>query len=316
MKFKRLWLVLMIVLAGCAPAAQSKPEDVTLRIAVLRIVDSLPMYVAEQQGLYAKHGVKIELIPVGSAPERDQLIAAKQADGMINELTSTMFYNKESIQVQSVRFARAATADTHLFTILAAKNSGITSVQDLKGVPVGISDGTIIAYLTDRMLLKQGLSVDEIQTVSIPNLADRLALLNSGELKATMLPEPLASLAVAQGALVILDDTAYPDLAHSEISFRKETLDNYPKAVKAFLAALEDAVTHINADPSKYDHLLVDLKIVPAPLQGTFKSPTFVTAGVPSEAQFNDMLAWAKEKGLLKKDLLYRDCVNPDFLPR
>lgn len=315
MKFKGLFLVLIVFLAACTPAAP-KSEDVTLKIAVLRIVDSLPMFVAEQEGFFEKRGVKVELIPVGSAPERDQLIAAKQADGMVNELTSTMFYNKESVQVQSVRFARAATSDTHLFTILAAKDSGIASVADLKGVEVGISDGTIIAYLTDRMLSKQGLGPDEIKTVSIPNLADRLALLNSGELKATMLPEPLATLAIQQGALAILDDTVYPNLAHSEISFRKETLDKSPNAVKAFLAAVEDAVTSINADPQKYDNLLVELKIVPAPLQNTFKTPKFVTAGVPSEEQFNDMMAWAKSKGLLEKDLLYRDCVNPDFLPK
>jgi len=55
---------------------------------------------------------------------------------------------------------------------------------------------------------------------------------------------------------------------------------------------------------------------VPAPLLENFQVPPFVTAGVPTEAQFNDMLAWAKEKGLLEQDVRYADCVDSQYLPK
>jgi hypothetical protein len=42
----------------------------------------------------------------GSAAERDQIMAAGQADGMINDLISTLLYNKDDIQIQIVSFAR------------------------------------------------------------------------------------------------------------------------------------------------------------------------------------------------------------------
>jgi hypothetical protein len=48
----------------------------------------------------------------------------------------------------------------------------------------------------------------------------------------------------------------------------------------------------------------------------TFKVPPFVTAGVPSQAQWNDTLAWAKEQGLLTTDLSYPDSVTADYLPK
>ncbi len=94
---------------GLQPDNQSSGELPTLKIAVLPILDALPMYVANDQGLFEKQGVKVELIPAASAAERDQLIAAGQADGMINEIVSTILYNKDQIQVQIVRFARVAT---------------------------------------------------------------------------------------------------------------------------------------------------------------------------------------------------------------
>lgn len=307
-------MALSLILTACAPAQQVSKEPI--RFTALRILDMLPMYVAQQEGFFEKRGLSVELIPAGSPPERDQLVTTGQADGMINEISGTLYFNKDKVQAQIVRYARAATLDTHLFSVLASKKSGITTPAELKGKSIGISDGTIIAYLTDRMLAKEGLQAGDFKTVSVPNLSDRMALLNSGELDAAVLPEPLTSLALQQGAVLVLDDSKYPELSNSEITFRKEVLDKRPEDVKAFLAAIEEAVDAINADPSKYATLLVDQKVVPAPLQGTFEVPKFVTAGVPSEAQFKDVLEWTKSKGLMTKDLSYTDCVNPAFLPK
>jgi NitT/TauT family transport system substrate-binding protein len=273
------------------------------------------MYVAQQEGLYEKYGVNIELVPVASAPERDQLIAAGQTDGMINEALSTAFLNKEKVQAQVVRFARAATAENPLFSILAAKDSGIDSPQDLKGVEIGISQATIIEYLTDRLLQTEGFTKEEIKTIAVPKIPDRLNLLGTGELKAAMLPEPPVTLALQQGARVILDDSVKPELSYSTITFRKDVIDENPQAVAGFLAAIEEAVGLINADPAKYGDLLVEQKVVPPALAGKFEVPPFVTAGVPSEAQWKDMIAWAVEKGLLEKEMAYADSVNPSLLP-
>ncbi len=306
-------IMLAALAAGCAPQAPKGPA--TLRIAVLPILDGLPLYVAEQEGLFSQENLKVEIIPVGSGPERDQLIAAGQADAMINEMVSVLFFNKDGVKVQVVRYARAASSGAALFSILAGKDSGIATPMDLKGQPLGISDGTVIAYLTERMLAAEGLAVSDLQTVSVPKLDARLALLNSAELKAAVLPEPLASLAVQQGASVVLDDTKYPDYSFSTYTLRKEYIDQNPEAVKAFNRALEEAVKRINADPGKYAQVLVDRKLLPQPLVGKFQVPAFVTAGVPSEAQFADALAWAKEKSYVVSDIAYQDCVNDKFLP-
>jgi NitT/TauT family transport system substrate-binding protein len=307
-----------LLLTACTPIKTAEPaaSNTPLKFTALRILDMLPMYVAQQEGFFQKHGISVELLPAGSPPERDQLVSTGLADGMINEISGTLYFNKDKVQAQIVRFARAAAPDTHLFSILASKKSGITTVEGLKGAPIGISDGTIIAYLTDRMLEKEGFTSGDIKTVSVPNLSDRMTLLSSGELKAATLPEPMTSLAIQQGAVVILDDSKYPEYSNSEITFRKDVLDKRPDDVRNFLAAIEDAVNAINTNPEKYKSLLVDLKVVPAPLQGSFQVPRFVTAGVPSEAQFNDVLAWTKSKGLMTKDVAYSDCVNSNFLPK
>lgn len=312
------FILLAVIATACSTATttEAPSEPVTLKITVLPILDALPMYVAQQEGLFDAHGVQVEFIPVASAPERDQIITAGRADGMINETISTVLYNKDDVNVQTVRIARAATEDAPVFHILASGQSGITSVDDLKNREIGISHGTVIEYLTDRLLEAEGFTQDEINTIAVPKIPDRLALLNNGELPAAMLPDPLTFLAIQQGAVNVLDDSSHPEYGYSTISFRKETIDQHPEAITAFLASLEEAVVMINQDPTKWDSLLTEQKLVPEPLIGSYQINSYPTASIPSQEQWQDVLDWAKDKGLLDEDLPYNESINPGFLPK
>jgi len=300
----------VIVLSACTPQAKG-----TLKIAVLPIIDTLPMYVAQQEGLFEKHGVQVEFIPVASAPERDQLIAAGGADGTINETLAVMLFNKKSVQMQVVRYALRPTPSNGHFFILASAQSGIETFNELKGIEIGVSQGTVIEYVTDRLLQAQGFTSEEIQTIAVPKLPDRMALLASGELQAGVMPDPLASLVVSQGGVVVADDSSHPEYGFSVISFRKDVIDANPQAVKSFLAAIEDATTLLNSDPAKYKNVLSEQKLVPQPLLANYQLPVFPGAGVPTENEWNDALSWLKEKGILTNDVSYKDSVNTSFLP-
>ncbi len=318
MKHIRILFVIVLVtllVTACGPATPPAMETVTLKIAVLPIIDTLPMYVAQQEGLFAKHGVNVELVPVASAPERDQLVAAQQADGMINETISDMLFNKDGVQVQAVRYAlRPAEGYGHFF-ILASAQSGITAPDGLKNVEIGVSQGTVIEYVTERLLQAEGLSADEIVTIPVPKIPDRMALLASGELQAGVLPDPLGALAVQSGAVIVLDDSAHPEYGFSIYSFRKDVIDAHPEAIQGFLAAIDEAIALINADPTQYTDILSEAKIVPAPLLEAYKVPPFPAAAVPTEAEWNDALSWAKDKGMLDVDVSYTDSVNGSLLP-
>jgi NitT/TauT family transport system substrate-binding protein len=314
--YSLLYLVFVIVifLSACAQSP-SAGEPVSLKMAVLPILDALPMFVAQENGYFEANGVEVEFIPVSSAAERDQVMAAGQADGMINDLISTLLYNQDDVQIQVVSFARTATPEFPQFRILAAKNSSIEKVEDLKGVEIGISEGSVIEYTTDRFLESEGFSDMDIVTIAVPNIPLRMSLLDSGELQAANLPDPLASLAIQGGAVAIIDDTTYPQFGNSLISFRKSVIDANPEAISGFLAAVEQASQEINADLTQWDELLTEKNLVPAPLIGSYQIPTFPTGSVPSEAQWNDVIDWGIEKGLISAEVEYNDSVTAAFLP-
>jgi NitT/TauT family transport system substrate-binding protein len=150
----------------------------------------------------------------------------------------------------------------------------------------------------------------------VPKIPDRLQLLAEGNLKAANLPEPFASLAEQSGAVRVVDDRALPSVGTSEISFNINTLKNKPETVKKFLAAVEKATADVNADPAKWDTLLTDKKLIPAPLIGKYVLPQFPAAAVPSEAQVKDVQAWMLAKGLIKQEVPYSQLVDASYLPK
>ena len=307
--------LLIITIHAISACSSQSANPTNIRIAALPVLDTLPIQVAQEEGLFGKHDVSVEILPAGSAPKRDEMISAGQADGMVNEVVSTIFYNRDRTQVQIVRYARTATPGSPIFFILASGQSGISTVEQLKGVEIGVSKGTVIEYLTDRLLQAEGFSEEQISTVAVPDIGQRMALLGSGELNAAMLPDPLASLVMQQGAVLVIDDSSHPEYSHSTVSFRKTFIDDNPDAVRGFLAAWEEAVALINADPQKYSDLMVERELVPQPLAGKFSVPEFVTAGIPTQAQWDDAINWVNEKGFEAGQATYKNSITDEYLP-
>ncbi len=308
-----LTLMLVLFLSACTLFRPVQP--VTVRVGVLPILDVLPIYVAEAQG-YFPDNVKVEIIPVASAAERDQLMAAGQLDVIVNDLVSVALYNKEKPQVLVVRTARTATPTFPQFYILASPKSDIEKIEDLKGIPIGISEATIVHYVTERLLQIEGLKPEEIKFVPVPRIPDRMAALASGDLKAATLPDPMALLAIQQGAKLILDDSRHPEYSLSVYSFRKAFVQEHPDTVRAFLSGIEKAVKDINADKAKWAGLLVEKKLVPPALTGSYTIPDFPLASVPGKEQWEDIIKWALDKGLIGSELQYEESIKAEFLPK
>lgn len=314
---RRFIVLIALLMALLIPACggPAVPEEPTLRVGVLGILDALPMYVAEQEGYFKAQGIIVDLVPFKSALERDTALQAGQIDGVLNDLISTALLNKEVDRMRVVRVAMRAVPGRAMFYLLTAPQSKIQTPKDLKGVEIGISRSTIIEYVTDSLLVEAGLQASEIAYNPIPDIVLRLNSLLEGKVAAAVLPEPMASLAIKQGARPLLDDSR-STVGQSVISFTKETIAKKPGTLRKFLAAYEQGVKALNATPAKYNDLLIDKGRVPAAVKNTFTMPLFPSAAVPSEAEVSAVITWMMGKGLLDKSIPYRDMVNGTLLPQ
>ena len=315
-----LFILFSILLSACAQAGDtdtSSEEPTKIRLAALSaVIDLTPIYLAQQEGIFAKHGIEVEVIPVASAQEKDQLLVVGEADGGHVEFLSVLLFNQEKIQVQLVCGTLHPSETNPIFSIVAAANSGIESLEDLKGVEIGTSEGTINEYVATRILQRSGFSNEDIKFIGVPRIPDRLALLASGELKAASLPANLGLMAAQQGAIIIADDGKYPDIMEGGWSFRKDFIDENPAAIKGFVSALTEAVQMMNADPQKYKYIAIENNILPKPIAETYVMPTFPLPFVSSVEGFEDVYKWALEKGIITNEkITYEESVTPEFVP-
>jgi NitT/TauT family transport system substrate-binding protein len=306
-----IFVVFSLSIAACAPGQQA--EDTSLKMGLLPILDILPFYVAEQKGYFEAEGINVEFVPVKSAQERDALMQAGEIDGMLNDLVSTGLFNRDDVQIQIVATARRAYPESPQFRVLAAPDGDVTSTSDLAGVPIGISQNTIIEYITDRLLEAEGLSPDQIEILEVSAIPVRFEQLMEGQIQAATLPDPLAQGAVAGGATLVVDDSQYTQYSQSVLSFSTEAIGTKPNSIKQFLKAWNQAVADLNSNPDQFSDLLIEQGRVPESIQGSYQMPPFPEGDVPSQAEWQDVVDWLIEKGLIDQSIGYEDSVLTDF---
>ncbi len=319
-----VWLAaaaLVLLLAGCgrapAPAAGGASEPAgpppKVRFGLLTIVDSLPFFVAEARGYFAEAGVQVELVVFRSAVERDAALTAGQIDGHLGDVVSSVSLRNAGHPVKIASISLGMTPEEGPIAVLAAPNSGITSVEQLKGVEVAISTNSMIEYVVENLLLAQGFRPDEIRTVVIAQIPARYQALISGQVKAAGLPDPLASLAEANGAVRVIDDTRGTNLSQSVLLVREDSLRDKGEALARTFRAYARAVDDINADPDAYRGLLTEKGALPAAIAGVFPMTPFPRPQLPARADVERVLEWMKAKGYITSQVTY-DALVTDVL--
>ena len=314
-----LTLFLTLLLTMCLPMsllAGEKADAKQLRLALLPIPDVLPIYVAQENGYFKESGIEVETLTVGSAVERDQLLQAGRIDGTINEVGGAALFNRDKVKMKIVSYARTPIDSSPLFRILASPGSGITTVEQLKDVPIGVSKNTVIEYITNRILQEGGITTSQIKFKSVPVLPERMQLLLSGQIKAATLPDPLGFAAIKAGATEVSNDLVVADLSASVLSFSTEALTDKKDTVLKFMAAWTRATEDLNANPDQYTELMLKKIRVPKNVQTSFSIPPFPAPAVPTEKQWQDVQTWLFEKGLLENRVSYDSSVTDEFLEK
>jgi NitT/TauT family transport system substrate-binding protein len=286
----------------------------SLKIGLLPIEDTVPFYIADQEKMFSRENLQVELIPFQSALERDSALAAGAIDGAIDDPIGAILFDKGQGRLQITSICLGEKPTEGVFAILAAPGSGLKSVSDLKGVEIAVSNSTIIEYVTDRILLQQGFRTEEIKKIEVIKMPIRMQMLLTGAVKAATLPEPLASIAAGNGATVLISDASGEEsLSQTVIVFRSEVLKKQRAEIAAFFRAYSNAVQSLNNDPEKFRTLFIEKGRIPPSLATTYQIPKFPMPTPFSIALYEPVIAWLNAKQLVAQ-LPYATMVATDFL--
>lgn len=246
-----LSIVGALALAGCAteadtalePDSAGAPTELTeLTVANLPIADQGAYFYALENGIFADHG--LEITPVAAAGGSAAIaamvtgefdIAYSGADGVIKAAA-----NGVPVKIISGANTNQPDGDDDSTGLVVAP--GITELSELDGATIGTNALGNINQVFAQEFLAQN-DVENVTVVEIP-FPEQVAALGAGTIKATLLPEPFASQAVAAGATKLgwpyrigEDETTGVGVYVSTDSVIEEKGD----AVAAFVAAMDEA---------------------------------------------------------------------------
>ncbi len=306
----------MMLFTGCGggEAKDNSANAEPLKVGLLRIDDSFPFYVAEQEGLFEKHNVAVELQSFSNARDQSTALQGGELDVLMTDTVVTALSIKGGSDIRIAAFALGAVPEEGRFLVVSAPNSGITSPEQLKGKNIAISNNTMMDYLIDQF--EDELQLGDLTTRNMPDLMLRTTTLLEGkDIDAAILPDPLASYAVAEGANIVIDDTQLAEnYSQSVVAVTKDAIDNNREQVAAMLAAYNEAIELINANPDKYRTFALECANVPEALADTYPTPTFTPNAVPTEAQIARVNTWLVEKELLTEAYTYEQMVDDSFV--
>lgn len=200
------------------------------------------------------------------------------------------------------------------YKLLVNKNSGIKSINDLNGKSIAISKNTIIEYSCDMMLKEGGLSSDNVKKTVIPEIPVRLEMLQNGKIDSAVLPDPLATVAMKNGAL-LLNSTDKLNINPGVLLFSSSAIDSKKEEIKAFYSAYNMAVEYIQKQPvSSYIDVLIKEAGFPETVKDSIVLPKYTKAVLPKEKDVDEVIKWLKDKQLIKNEYKYSDLVDENLV--
>ena len=306
---KKILLLSMLILAlalaaGCGNSNDKTQKDLQpITIGLMPDTDSLPFIIAKEKGYFAEEGIEVNIQQYKSAMDRDSALQSGNLDGAVSDMLAVAFAKAGGFDVKVTSFTDGS------YKLIASKDAGINNVKALAGKDVAVSRNTIIEYVTDQILAKEGMDSESINKVIIPQIPTRLEMLQNGKLAAATLPEPMASIAVSNGCTYV---TGSDELGINPgvIMFTAKTVDNKTAEIAAMYRAYNKAVDYLNnTSRDEYIDLVVEKGGFPPVAKEALKLPEYHKAALPKESDVTDCIKWLNNKGLVKEHFSYQDIV-------
>src|SRR5580704_9528514 len=227
------------------PATMGPPLPLQIKAGISDPVNTvLAWYMARAAGLYSAQGLNVEILNMNGGSRGAEELQAARIDVMHVGLSSVVKVNQAGGDLRVI----GSLSNVIRFTVFSAP--GVKTAADLKGGIVGVSTfGSESDTTVTLALRKLGLTRDDVIVKEYGGGTKRLAAVKSGEIKATAINEPIASLAREEGVNVLVD--LVPDqipwlfsgvvVRKDDIGARRDLLTRFLKAsIEGNYIALSD----------------------------------------------------------------------------
>jgi NitT/TauT family transport system substrate-binding protein len=310
-------LVSMLASVACTAITPSAPSNSTageaaapqaaatvVRIGTQPWIGYGPWWIAQEMGLFAKHGIEAQLVDFVQDTEVNAAFAAGEMDvaNLASHTAIKLFANGVDLRIVLLE-----DASTEADAILAGAD--IADVAALKGKTVAYEEGATSDLLLNYALQQNGMTLQDIETAPMP-AADAGSALIAKQVDAAVTYEPYISAAKGQdpSVQVIYTAAADPGLISDVLAARAGFAQENPDTMKALLQVWDEAVQFLADNPDEGRAIIAKaVESDPAELASAFDGVEFFTleqnrAGIADGSTLEvleDVLAVSQSIGLV-----------------
>ena len=322
-----------VVVSAAASAATTAPSaaagraerDVNLLLDWVPNPDHVGLYWAQENGLFAKRGLKVSLKAPSDPSAPIRLVGVGKADLAVSYEPELFFAATKRLPVVAV----ASIVPQPLNSLIALPDSGISSAADLRGRTVGLSGIPTDAAVFETMLRHAGLAKGDVRTVTVGFSV--LPALLSKKVDAIIAYRNVEAVQLAQeidGKPVVVPADkagvpAYDELVLVANANRLRSDPKYAAAVRSVVAALVEGSRAARANPARAVELMdrvteyktAFLRVsVPATLR-LLAPRNGAALGCVDSARWQRYGDWMRATGLLKVRVDATTVVTDAYLP-
>ncbi|MES2673743.1 MAG: NrtA/SsuA/CpmA family ABC transporter substrate-binding protein [Pseudomonadota bacterium] len=287
------WLI-----SGKRPEPIKDPLPI-VTIAIPTQISAGAFYVAKQQNIFTKHGLDVSIQPFLLGKQALQSVLQGKADLAILADAPFMFavMNGEKIAALSTIFGSRRT-----MAIVARKDRGISTAEDLSGKTIGTIFGTNAQFFVDTLLLTHSIPKSSVNIVDIkPEIL--VETMVRGDVDAVTVWHPdLARLQqLLQDSIVTLYDEDIFVYRFILVG-KQDYIDQHPAEVRQVLLAINEATEFIHEQPAQAKAILGQtLKMDPILLHKAFDANDFyLTLDQTLLLALSDETRWAMKQGFIQ----------------
>ncbi|GAA4686286.1 ABC transporter substrate-binding protein [Phytohabitans rumicis] len=220
-------------------------QPTTVRVGFSAWPGWFPWQVAQEQGLFAKNGVTVELKYFDSYTDSLTALSTGNLDANSQTLNDTLSSVSGGAKQTVVLVNDNSTGNDQIIA-----RPGIDSVADLKGKTVAVEQGTVDHYLLLLALQKAGLSEQDVTVKALLTDAAAAAFL-AGQVDAVGAFAPFTTTALGlAGSKAIATSADFPGAIPDHLVFEADFVKDHPKEVQAMVDTWFDTLAWIKDNPA------------------------------------------------------------------
>lgn len=265
-----------LILCSCG---NQPDKDKVLRLGYLPITDCLPVYIAQEKGLFEKHGLKVSLTAANGGPEIFKELEAGAIDIGFSNVVSLIKQVNAGRAFQSV-FGSTLESETHMTHAIVSRANETqplgASRFSLNGLN-SLEELMLLNYLKNKEVEINAHLETQFKVMPFPQM---LAALKNKEIDYACIVEPWITIAAQDEKNFKVVENYYPTensgkalvatyVAKKEMIIEKEAM------IKQFIAAMEEATDFLIKEEATARELMLKYIKLPEDLVYQIQIPEF-----------------------------------------